>query len=435
MNTTRDKYSTSRVLYIIEAAVEYFIAILVGTTYLAKLCSNIGISDSTTGILTSFISLGFGFQFFALFIPCRNGSKRLVTLLAVVNQAAFCFLYLVPVFDISKNAKTAIFIILLLLAEIVKNLACPIQSTWLVNLIDDNKRGVFTAKKEIVSLISGMFVSLFMGRVIDSFEEKGDLNTAFILGGITLFVLVAIHTTLLLLIKERPIEMPTGFNAKTQFKQALTNKNLLAIIPLFVIYNMAAYSTTPFYGTYQINDLKFSMTFVAVLSIMYAIVRALVSIPMGKLADKYSFATMLNLCYAISAAAYCVNIFTNPSNGKVMYTIYYCLTAISMAGINSAASNLVYDYVPRSLRTGAFAVKNTFAGFAGFFTTLAFSPLLAHIQANGNSFLGIENVYGQQVLSAIGAFLKIMCIVYLNLVVKKLEKPMPMANAYESTAE
>ena len=52
-NDDKSRYKTSRLLYIIEAALEYFISIAVGTVYLAKLATHIGISDWLTGILTS----------------------------------------------------------------------------------------------------------------------------------------------------------------------------------------------------------------------------------------------------------------------------------------------------------------------------------------------------------------------------------------------
>ena len=52
MDTTveKDIYKTSRGLHIIEAAVEYFITILIGGAYLAKLTDAVGISDAMTGI-------------------------------------------------------------------------------------------------------------------------------------------------------------------------------------------------------------------------------------------------------------------------------------------------------------------------------------------------------------------------------------------------
>ena len=54
-----------------------------------------------------------------------------------------------------------------------------------MSLVDDRKRGVFTSYKEIVSLLSGMVFSFGMGTLIDHFQYKGEVETAFILCGIT----------------------------------------------------------------------------------------------------------------------------------------------------------------------------------------------------------------------------------------------------------
>ena len=64
----KDEYKLTRFLYILEAAFEYFIAILVGGAYLATVTSALGVSDSLTGILTAFVSLGQGFQMIAIFL-------------------------------------------------------------------------------------------------------------------------------------------------------------------------------------------------------------------------------------------------------------------------------------------------------------------------------------------------------------------------------
>ena len=96
------------------------------------------------------------------------------------------------------------------------------------------------------------------------------------------------------------------------------------------------------------------------------------------------------------------------------------LNAVGMAGINSAVINLIYDYVDKEKRIGALALKSTLAGFAGFFTTLAVSPLVSYIQKNDNHLFGIS-VYAQQVVSAIAVLLLVALIVYLNLVVCKMQ--------------
>ena len=163
------------------------------------------------------------------------------------------------------------------------------------------------------------------------------------------------------------------------------------------------------------------MTFVSILSAAYAVVRALFSKPLGRCADKHSFAKMLNICFIITLVGFGINVFTVPANGKVFFTIYYMLYAISMAGINSATINLIYDYVDKENRTGALALSSTLSGFAGFFTTLIVSPLVTHIQARNNTFLGL-NVYAQQVVSAIAVVLLVLLIIYLNVVVKRIKK-------------
>ena len=90
----KDCYSKSRILYVIEAAIEYFISILITGAYLAKITSSLGMSDSLTGILTSFVSLGCGFQILAIFLVNKRPVKRWVTILHILNQLFFSLIYL-----------------------------------------------------------------------------------------------------------------------------------------------------------------------------------------------------------------------------------------------------------------------------------------------------------------------------------------------------
>lgn len=417
----KDVYKTSRFLYILEATFEYFISLLVTGAYLAKITSSLGMSDSLTGILTSFVSLGCGFQIIAIFLANKRPVKRWVTVLHSINQLAFVLIYLVPFIEINQTTKITLFIAFLLIGHIINNVVNSPKINWFMSLVDDKRRGRFTANKEMVSLIGGMLFSFAMGAVIDHFEAIGNLNGAFIVCGLSVFGLMLLHSATLIFSKEKPVEENEKISTKQLLGDLIKDKNLFKVILISVLWNIVSYSSTPFYGSYQIKELGFTMTFVSILSAAYAIVRTFFSIPMGKFADKYSFAKMLNICFIIMLVGYAINIFTVPDNGKVFYTIYYMLNAVAMAGINSAVINLIYDYVDKEKRIGALALKSTIAGFAGFFTTLAVSPLVSHIQECGNMFLGM-NVYAQQVVSAIAAILLVVLIVYLNLVVRKIRK-------------
>ena len=300
MNTSKDVYKSSRMLYIAEAALEYFISIMVTGVFLAKITTSVGISDTLTGVLSSFVSLGCGFQLFAIFLANKRPVKPWVTVLHSVNQLAFALIYVIPFVEVSRSAKITLFIVFLLLGHIVNNVVNAPKIDMFMSLVDNDKRGRFTAKKEIVSLIGGMVFSFVMGVIIDDFEAAGNLNGAFIVCGVTIFLLMLLHSATLIFSKERPVDETENIPTKKLVGKLVKDKTLFKVILISVLWSVVAYSSTPFYGSYQIKELGFSMTFVSVLAALYAVVRAVFSMPMGKFADKHSFADMLNVCFIIT---------------------------------------------------------------------------------------------------------------------------------------
>ena len=420
--TNADKYRFSRLMYIFEAALEYFISIAVGTVYLARITTYIGMSDSLTGILSSFVSLGCGFQLVAIFVSKKKPVKTWVTTFHIVSQSMFAALYIVPVLKLSIKAKTVLFVAMLLSAQILHNVINPPKINWYMSLVDDKKRGSFTASKEMVSLIGGMAFSYALGYVIDFFNARGEQSAAFTLCGIGLFVLMILHSVTLLLSKEKPVEtVSSDIKAIDMLKSTFKDKTLLKIMLVSVLWSVANYSTISFTGTYQAKELAFSAAFSSVIIMVGSLIRALVSKPMGRFADKTSFVKMLCLCLIIAAAAYLIHIFITPISGKYLYPVYYVLYCIGMAGINSATMNLIFDYIDKGRRTSALALNHSLSGFAGFFTTLILSMLVGYIQKNGNEILGVR-VYAQQVTAAISFAVTAALVIYLFAVVRKIPR-------------
>lgn len=205
-------------------------------------------------------------------------------------------------------------------------------------------------------------------------------------------------------------------------KELFKNKMLRRIILLFMMWNVAAYSTMAFVGTYQTKELGFSMTYASIIIMIGSFARVTLSRAMGKFAYKFSFAKMLTASYIIVAVGFGINIFTVPQNGKVFYAIFYALYCICMAGVSGSAINLIYDYVKPEQRTQAFAPNQTTAGITGFLTTLAVSRLVSHIQDNGNRFLGMS-VYAQQVTSAFSFIVTVLIIVYMVVAICRVKRP------------
>lgn len=417
MEITESAIKKGKILYILEAMLEYLIAILVSGSFLATLTKELGFSDSLTGILSSIISLGCLFQLLSIALR-RRRVKSIVVTLSIINQLLFMLLYIIPFFDISKGFKIAIFTASVFLAYLIYNFAHPKKINWLMSLVDDSERGDFTANKEIISLIVGMVFSYVCGAVTDSFKDNGNIKTAFIILAAVMFLLMTLHTLSMVFTVEKEMPQDNKVSLTENVKDIIKNKNILRVTVVFVIYYIGNYASVPFYGTYQINELAFSLKFVSILTIFSSIVRILVSKFWGRYADKKSFANMIEKCFLILAISYICVIFSVPSNGRIMFILYYAFHGCAMGGINSALTNMIFDYTSYEKRSDSLAVCQAVAGTVGFVTTLLVSPLVSHIQSSNNSIFGI-NIYAQQVVSIIGLLFTVIAVLYVRKYLKQ----------------
>ena len=414
------KYKRTRALYIIEAALEYFFSLLLTGAYIAKVASAIGMSDALVGILSTASTLGCTFQLFALFLANKRPVKHWIFVSHTVNQLFFTAVWFIPLFNINMGAKIIIFMVALMGGWIINHVINSPKISWYMSMVDNRKRGSFTAKKEMFSLVSGMIFTLTMSAVIDSLEAAGNMRTAFLVGGITMLTLTVAHSLTLIFSYERPPKRgESAVGSMSAISKLFHNKRFGYVLVFATVGRMATSIAHPFFGTYQINELGFSLTFVSAIGVVHVAVRCLASVFLGKYADRTSFVDMLNVAYVFHFVGLVVMIFCTPVNCMIVYTLYYAvLEAIFQAGFGNGVMNLVYDSVDNNERTSAFALYNALSGLAGFTTTVLCSTVVTKIQANGNTVLGIS-MYAQQFLSALAAAVVLGIIVYMNLFLKK----------------
>lgn len=400
------KYGDCAFLYIIEAMLEYFVALSVADVYLVKIAAATGMSDQATAVLTSFVSLGCGFQFLSIFFFRSNKVKKKATAGHIISQLLFTCAYLVPLAACSGQIKSALLVISLLVAQILHNAVNAPKTDWYMSMLKDEKRGAFTAIKEIVSLFGGMAFTYGLAFLFDKFEADGNQTGSFICGAVILGIVTLLHTITLVFTKEKPdFSEKDGSIArsdvqKTSVKALLRDKTMWKIVFLSSLWSAANYATLSFSGTYRLNELGFSLTLSAIITAAGSVARAVFSVPLGKLGDKKGFSTLLYVSFLIAAAAYLAMAFTAPSNGKVLFTVYYVLYCVAMAGINGSMINIVYDYVPSTRTSDVLAVKQSVSGIIGFLVTLALAPLMTLIQSHNNLVFGIT-VYSQQIFAVI----------------------------------
>ncbi|MBR5871279.1 MAG: MFS transporter [Clostridia bacterium] len=423
-------YKRSRAAYCMQAAFEYFIAILVSDAYLAKLLTHIGLDDALIGIIASFISAAFLFQLTAVFCVQRiKNIKRTVIFFNILGCVLFSGLYLIPFLPGSVAFKSVLVVVCLLLAYFGNYFVASMLFKWANSFVDPKKRGEYSAAKEMISLLSGMVFTLIVGMLIDRFEALDRLTAGFLFIACAGLILSVCCLICLLMIRGdiRRAEDPSAAASSSAsaprhtlrevFANTLGNRSFVNVVILMSLWNIAQYLTVGFLGTFKTTDLLLSVGTIQLINIGSNLVRFCISKPFGRYSDKTSYARGMQLAMIISACGYFANVFTTKSTWWFII-IYTVLHNSSAAGTNQNSYNILYSYVDADYFVEAMAIKNSIAGVLGFAASLVGAKLLSLVQANGNMLFGIP-LYGQQLLSLLSTALAIVCIVFLRRVIDK----------------
>ena len=331
-------------------------------------------------------------------------------------------MYLVPFMPFNKSIKTVLVICAILFAYISNYTVNGILFKWANSFVAPKKRAEYSAGKEMVSLLSGIGFTLIIGHIIDIYNDIGNIEGGFLFISVTMLILNICNFVSLMLIKKDSIAMKDE-NTKDVpsfsevIKNTFGNKNFVSVVIMTVMWYAARYMTLGFLGTFKTKDLLISVGTVQVINIAGQLARFVISKPFGRFSDKTSFATGIRWAFIIETAAYLACMFTTPKTWWfiVIYTVLY---NVSMAGSNQNSFNIVYSYVDSKYIVQAMAIKNSIGGICGFLVSLFGGKILAAVQNNGNSFIGLH-IYGQQLLAAISLVILASVVVYVYFVIEK----------------
>lgn len=412
-------YKKSRSAYTVQCMFEYFISILSADAFLAKLLKDIGLSDALTGVLSSLISFTFLFQLLSIPLAgkIRNVKKPIIAL-DTLSQLFFAALYTVPFMPISISGKAVTVTVLILLAYLTLYLNTSICYKWGNSFVHPNKRGSFSATKEMISLIAGVFFTLAMGFITDKYEANGNLHGAFIFLAVTMVIVCGFNFTSLSFMKEIPLSESTAKQSAGEIiNRTFRKKEVRNAMILTAITEFARYMTIGFMGTYKTIDLRFSVSQIQIFNVIACLGRFVISRPLGKYSDRKTYADGYFLGNIMTLAAFIIGIFTSgPSRWLIIpFTV---LSQMSYAGTNQNTFNMMYSFVDDEYILSAMAVNNSVRGIFGFLASFIGSQILSGIQSAGNTFCGMS-VSGQQVLCAVSALLTAAALIFNKKVVSK----------------
>lgn len=430
MNKTRNPNRSSLLLLSFESTLEYMIALLVSGNFLAAMVKEVGLSEALAGILTAVTSLGCIGQLMILFFP-RLGKKHAIFFCSLINQFAFCALYFIIPAGMSQGLRVALFVGLLLLGNIVVNIASPGTVFWGLRLAGDGHRGSFTAFKECLSLFGGSSFTVVMGLLADSFRAAGRVKESFLVFGFVMVGLVVLQLLCLLFPKEAEEEPEREAEPieKTKKKKGLRDSLRVLEIPVSrrlifmeILFKSAYWLSLSYYGIYMLS-LGFSLGTLSIITTVGALSRFVFQPLICRIGDRIGFARQVELCVFLSFIAQVFMVFAAPGFTAWFYVGYTVLASVAQAGMNSSRANLAMDYTAPDVARSLIGVSGAAGGVCGFLASLLGS-LVITAAAGGNSLFGLT-VYGQQILSLISCLLLLVLLVYLRLRVRPMERYRP----------
>lgn len=420
-----DAATRSQWAYIAEAAFEYFITLTISGAFLTLLVKQMGVSDALAGILASVTILACSFQIFAVaFIRRRRSIKASVLFLQTLQQVLYASLFLLPFLGLPAGVRVALFAGLFLFSAVLTNLVAPAKVNWQMSFVAPGDRGIFTAHKEMISLLTGLVYNYGMSRLVDHFATTGRPEVGLQLCAGVIFVLMLFHLASLLLTDDAPqvlAQVQETPSLAVSLRTNLANRSYLKILLIAAGWNFLAYLSTPYQSVYLLQELSCNVTFIAVAGIVGSVARFAFSPPLGRYGDKHGFARSVRLGFALAGLAFGLLAFWTPANGKLLYLLYQIPYAGAMAALSGGIVNILFQYVPPKDRVGALGLYSALGGICGFLGSLVGGWVLGAVQAAGNTVLGLP-LYGQQLQNLLAFVGLALLVVYLRLVVERMHR-------------
>ena len=411
--------------YIAEAAFEYFVTLTTSGAFLTLLIKQMEVSDALTGILSSVTILACSFQMFAVtFVRRRRSIKAATLFLQTLQQVLFSLLFLLPFFPLSNTVRVVLFSVLFLFSSILINLVSPAKFNWMMSFVPPGERGKFTARKEMVSLITGLVYNYIMSRVVDHFDAIGRPQVGLQLCAAVIFVLMLFHVATLLIARDAPQvleEVRRTPTLRACMRSNFANPRFWKCLVFGAGWNFFYYMCIPYHNIYLLQELGCSFNDIAVDGIVCSLARFLFSMPLGRFSDRYGFDRGVSLGFLLVGVGLLLLVPWVPGNGKVLYLLFQFPFAAAMAALSGGMMNILYQYVPSRDRVSALGIYSTCGGLGGFLGSLIGGWILGAIQAGGNRLFGLA-LYPQQFLNLLGAAGMVGLALFTRLVVSRMER-------------
>ncbi len=395
--TPKSEYAFSKNMYILHAALGYFITLITTGTYLAKLTTTIGISDGMTAVLGAVTSLAGVFQLLSVPLASRRRAKGTVVPMVLGNELLHGFLYLIPFLNLPGGGSSAVFFVCIFLSLVLQQVSSPLKYNWFMSLVPSRERPAFQSAVQIFSHITGLAFTFTASWLIDYFEKINNQNAMFLTFSVAIMIISLLNMLTLLASDEKEREPTIRQNPLSAFAPLVRNRGFRLYILMYLCNSVGTNISGPFLGTYQIKELGLSMMRISVFNATTVVVSVVFLAIFAHISRKKGMKGLMIAGFITKAVSYLMVSLAAPGRGFVFFVLYYAIQAIGTAAISIGIDTMVLDIVPETQRVSAMATRSVIIGPIAFLTTIVMTPFLTFVQGRGNMMFG-RTVYAQQIM-------------------------------------
>lgn len=413
-------WALTRLCFIINGATATAIGSLAAGAFIATLLIELGVSDALNGIISAIPTIAGLSQIFMLQITKHVRKAKLITIISCfAARFAYTLLVIIPFVPLPMALKTWIFIVLYAMSNLLAQFVGPCSGEWFTSIIPAEGRGRYISIRDSVTIVTSSVFSLIGSGILDAYVSN--IEAGFRIIGIMIFVLTVIDSIALNIAKEPKagryitdagheavgsITEKYAGSVKTQslvdtLRDVFANSDFRKVIYIYLFWYGGERLVTLFINVYLVSDLHMKYTFMSVIAMVCAVLRAII-IPMtGKIADKTSYVKTLNAGVVITALGFVACAFCMPGPyAELMYIIYTVLYQIGISVFGVGMAVLLYSIPPKGDSAKYFAVNSTINGASGLVTALVGGLILDVLQKANVHIFGVH-IFAQQIMSVI----------------------------------
>ena len=429
--TNRD-YKKSRICYTTASAAISPVGDLTQGAYLVALMTYLGFSDGDMGVVNAIASLAGVMQLVSMKLSKRIVKNKLFVCIGEFQRFWLAFMFFIPLFALSGENGRILMAGCYLWAKVSETLISPALTDWVARLVPERFRGRYFSIKEAVGTFTNVTTTLIVGILLDALSHRKLLM--FTVVGSIVVVLVAVNVMSMLLMKEAKAEhvnaegremmgrlarkdaaAPSAQSVRftQELRIAFADKNFRQLLWFNLLYTVAIYVANPFNGSFKVNDLGLSYTFLSVCTFGACMVRVYLLPKVGKLADRIGMTRVTTWSFLGLAVNYLFSAFSTPANAVPMHMVSAMGNAAVWGFIGTGMLGIKLKCLKEERRIPQLALLAVIPGLFGFLLTVVMGKFVDWLQvyiADGNTIF----TYAQQFTNILGVAAVGITIIYMR---------------------